>query len=104
EVPLAKLRELFVSDSADVTGILEVIRESHRHTGEVLDPHTATAYRAANCCRLDELTPMITLATAHPAIFEDAIVRAGLTGAPLPEHLAGLMQREERFTVLPAEL
>src|SRR5699024_4571709 len=104
EAPLASLRALFASDSTDDKTILSVIRDAYARTGEILDPHTATGYRAANRCRCDATTPMITLATAHPAKFEQAIVQAGLTGAPLPEDMAGLMQLEERFTVLPAEL
>ena len=45
-------------------------------TGELLDPHTATGYRAAEVCRADAATPMITLATAHPAKFADAVFKA----------------------------
>ncbi|WP_423820765.1 threonine synthase [Salinisphaera sp. SPP-AMP-43] len=104
DAPLASLRRLFASDSVDDETILEVIREAHTHTGELLDPHTATGYRAANRQRIDATTPMITLATAHPAKFEDAIVRAGFTGAPLPENMADLMGRAEHFDVLDADL
>ena len=104
DAPLAELRSLFSSYSVDDETILEVIREAHAHTGELLDPHTATGYRAAMRCRADATTPMITLATAHPAKFEDAIVRAGFPGAPLPEAMADLMSAPERFEVLPAEL
>lgn len=102
--PLAEMRRLFSSYSVDDATILDVIREAHAHTGELLDPHTATGYRAANRCRADATTPIITLATAHPAKFEDAIVQAGFAGAPLPQAMAGLMTAEERFDVLPAEL
>ncbi|MDA3921440.1 MAG: threonine synthase [Salinisphaera sp.] len=104
DAPLAALRALFSSYSVDDDTILEVIREAQEHTGELLDPHTATGYRAAIRARADDTTPMITLATAHPAKFEEAVVRAGFAGAPLPEHMQGLMEREERFDVLPAEL
>lgn len=101
---LATLRAMFASHSVDDDTILEVIREARAHTGELLDPHTATGYRAAQRCRADDTTPMITLATAHPAKFEEAIVRAGFEGAPLPEAMAGLMDKPEHFDVLPADL
>ena len=104
EAPLAELRKLFASHSVGDDTILEVIREAFEHTGELLDPHTATGYRAAQRARADEITPMITLATAHPAKFEDAVVKAGFEGAPLPENMHDLMAREERYDVLPAEL
>ncbi|MDN6297599.1 MAG: threonine synthase [Halomonas sp.] len=104
EAPLNKLREKFSSHSVDDDTILEVIREAHHRTGEVLDPHTATGYRAAECARADAATPVITLATAHPAKFAEAVARAGFPGVPLPAHMDDLLEREERYTVLPAEL
>ncbi|MGQ7261111.1 threonine synthase [Vreelandella sp. V005] len=104
DAPLAKLREKFASYSVDDATILEVIREAHKRTGEMLDPHTATGYRAAERARIDQSTPMITLATAHPAKFAEAVVKAGFPGVPLPPHMEDLIEREERYTVLPAEL
>ncbi|ART63710.1 threonine synthase [Kushneria marisflavi] len=102
DAPLARLREKFGSHRVDDDTILEVIREAFERTGELLDPHTATGYRAAEVARSDDTTPMITLATAHPAKFEDAVVRAGFEGAALPESMSDLMDREERYDVLPA--
>ncbi|EHJ93824.1 threonine synthase [Vreelandella boliviensis] len=104
DAPLAKLREKFSSYSVDDATILEVIRDAHKRTGEMLDPHTATGYRAAERARIDQSTPMITLATAHPAKFAEAVVKAGFLGVPLPPHMEDLIEREERYTVLPAEL
>ncbi|RBI68493.1 threonine synthase [Vreelandella sulfidaeris] len=104
DAPLAKLREKFSSYSVDDATILEVIRDAHKRTGEMLDPHTATGYRAAERARADQSTPMITLATAHPAKFAEAVVKAGFPGVPLPPHMEDLIEREERYTVLPAEL
>ncbi|MWJ27388.1 threonine synthase [Halomonas sp. ZH2S] len=104
DAPLAKLRELFSSHSVNDTTILEVIREAHHRTGELLDPHTATGYRAAERARADQSTPVITLATAHPAKFAEAVVKAGFPGVPLPPHMEDLLEREERYTVLPADL
>ncbi|MAX31747.1 MAG: threonine synthase [Halomonadaceae bacterium] len=104
EAPLEKLREKFASYSVDDATILEVIREAHHRTHEILDPHTATGYRAAERARADASTPMVTLATAHPAKFADAVVKAGFPGVPLPPHMDDLLEREERYAVLPAEL
>lgn len=104
EAPLARLREKFTSHSVDDATILEVIREAHHSTKELLDPHTATGYRAAERARADAETPMITLATAHPAKFAEAVVKAGFPGVPLPAHMDDLLEREERYSVLPAEL
>ena len=49
-------------------------------------------------------TPMITLGTAHPVKFPDAVRKAGLQEPELPPHLADLFEREERCTVLPNSL
>ena len=71
----------------------------------MLDPHTAIGTKAALDCIVDGDHPMVTLATAHPAKFPNAISDAGLSSAPvLPAHLADLFDREERFTVLPNDL
>ncbi|WP_110647933.1 threonine synthase [Salinicola peritrichatus] len=104
DAPLARLREKFASHSVDDATILEVIRDAHHRTKELLDPHTATGYRAAERVRADAVTPMITLATAHPAKFAEAVVKAGFAGVPLPAHMDDLLEREERYSVLPAEL
>ena len=98
-------RELFASLSLDDEGILAVIQNAYQRTGELLDPHTATAYAAAEACAKDAVTPVISLATAHPAKFEEAIIKAGFKqGVTLPEHMSDLLAREESYTVLPAEL
>ena len=49
-------------------------------------------------------TPLVALATAHPANFPDAVEAATGIRPPLPDHLADLFEREERCTALPNEL
>ncbi|SFX29443.1 threonine synthase [Marinospirillum alkaliphilum] len=101
----SKARELFDSLAVDDATILKVIADAYQRTGELLDPHTATGYLATEQCARDAATPVITLATAHPAKFEEAVIKAGFAqGAALPPHMSDLLQREERYTVLPAEL
>lgn len=101
----SKAQEVFASLAVDDATILKVIADAFKRTGELLDPHTATGYLAAEKCATDSSTPVITLATAHPAKFEEAIIKAGFTeGAALPEHMQDLLEREERYTVLPADL
>ena len=52
----------------------------------------------------DPATPMVTLATAHPAKFPDAVEAATGIRPPLPPRMADLFDREERFTRLPNDL
>ena len=44
------------------------------------------------------------LATAHPAKFPDAVEQATGERPALPERLADLFERPERFELLPADL
>jgi threonine synthase len=49
-------------------------------------------------------TPMVTLATAHPAKFPDAVEAATGTRPPLPPRMADLYDRPERVTRVPNDL
>jgi threonine synthase len=44
--------------------------------------------------------PVVSIATAHPSKFSDAVVDAIGTRPALPPRMADLMDREEHFTVL----
>ena len=44
------------------------------------------------------------MATAHPAKFPDAVEQATGVRPALPDHLADLFERPERYEVLPADL
>ena len=82
---------------------LATIRSVYEETGIQIDPHTAVGVKAARE-NLREGVPMVTMATAHPAKFPDAVERATGVRPALPEHLADLMERPERTTVLPNDL
>lgn len=97
-------RRLFDSLAVDDEATCATIAEVHAQCGEVLDPHTAIGVRAARECRRSMSTPMITLGTAHPVKFPDAVRKAGVVEPQLPPHLADLFDREERCTVLPNSL
>ncbi|MBU4527753.1 MAG: threonine synthase [Hoeflea sp.] len=100
--PLKAIRKEFRAGRASESQVKAVIRETQAETGYVFDPHTAVAVHVAN--RFEKLSaPMITLATAHPAKFPDAVKKACGIDPALPSWLSDLMQREERFSVLPNE-
>jgi threonine synthase len=85
---------------------LAEIGRIHRRTGMLLDPHTATGTAAATMLSaLDESNhPVVTLATAHPAKFPDAVERATGTRPALPGHLSDLFDRPERTRTVPNDL
>jgi threonine synthase len=98
-------RRLFDSDAVDDRSTTDTIREIFDQNEYLLDPHTAIGVRAARNCRRDPSVPMITLGTAHPAKFPDAVLESGAKASPeLPLHLADLFEREERYTVLANDL
>ncbi|GJM12626.1 MAG: threonine synthase [Pseudohongiella sp.] len=96
-----QLRECFSSARVDDAQTCETIAAIFAETGKLVDPHTAVGIRAARECNADSGVPMITLSTAHPAKFSDAITEAGLETPELPVHLADLFEKEERYSVVP---
>jgi len=81
--------------------MLAVIQQVFDSTEYLLDPHTAIGVQAARKTRRSSSTPMVCLATAHPAKFPDAVKKAGQQDDPaLPHHMSDLFDREERYSVL----
>ena len=82
---------------------LSTMADVYRESGMLLDPHTAVGLSAARQIRArqegqsrDSGVPVVTLATAHPAKFPDAVIKATGVHPNLPEHLADLLERPER--------
>lgn len=99
---LKAIRKEFRAGRASEKQVAETIRAVQAETGYVLDPHTAVGVFVAD--KMEKPTaPMITLATAHPAKFPAAVKLACGIDPALPAWLSDLMQREERFSVLPSE-
>jgi threonine synthase len=100
----AQLAPLFCAARADDADTLATMGAVYRDTGLLVDPHTAvgiaTARRAPD---LPDL-PVVALATAHPAKFPDAVLKATGVHPALPAHLADLFDRPERTQVVAADL
>lgn len=94
----------FDAATVDDEQTLSIIRSVHDATGMLVDPHTAVGIGAARAVRRDSDVPMVCLATAHPAKFPDAVEQSTGVRPPLPARLADLLDREERYDVLPAEV
>ena len=92
---------LLVSDSVGVDDMAQAMRWACEHAGEVIDPHTAVALAAARRATIERGTPIVTLATAHPAKFRDPVERATGIRPSLPARLGDLFDREERYATLP---
>jgi threonine synthase len=92
----------FASARIDPQAMVEAMRWAHAAAGQVIDPHTAIGLAAAREADLPAGVPVVTLATAHPAKFGDAVAGAIGVYPALPGRLAGLMEGEERYDILPA--
>lgn len=97
------IRKDFRAGRATQKEVARTIRTVLDETGYLLDPHTAVGVHVASKFEKPQ-SPMVVLATAHPAKFPAAVKSASGIDPALPAWLADLMDREERFEVLPAEL
>jgi len=102
---LLDARSVFSSFRLDDKETLEIIADVYANCEYLLDPHTAIGVAAARAKRRDNKTPMVCLATAHPAKFPEAILKAGNIGEPpLPNHMSDLFEREECYEVLADDI
>ena len=100
---LRSLQDTYKSGRVSEEETSATIKEFYANTGELLCPHSAIGVRVAQALR-DPATPMITLATAHPAKFPDAVEAATGVRPPLPDHMADLFDRDERVTRVSNDL
>ena len=94
---------MFSAERATPEETIEAMRWAYESCGEVIDPHTAVGLHAARAMEADAAVPVVTLATAHPAKFPDAVKQAIGIEAPLPARVGDLFALEERFETLPAD-
>ncbi len=96
----------FQASRLDDTETLEVISRTYAESGMLLDPHTAVGVGAVAKLRAAGTLhgTTVTLASAHPSLFPDAVEKATGVRPPLPPHLADLFDLPEQFTVLPLDL
>ena len=98
----AAIGGLFTSARCDAAQMAQAMRWAYEAAGEVLDPHTAIGLHAARVAEgLPADVPVVTLATAHPAKFVDAVERATGVRPPLPARVGDLFERQERCDHLP---
>jgi threonine synthase len=93
----------FRAHRANDAETLAVMKRIYADSGMLVDPHTAVGIASAEACAQPGV-PTITLATAHPAKFPDAVKKATGVHPALPDHVADLFDREERIVNLPNDL
>jgi threonine synthase len=98
---MRKKSALLSSARADADQMAAAMRWAYGAADQIIDPHTAIALHAARASGIKPETPVVTLATAHPAKFPDAVENATGVRPALPARVSHLFDREERFDVLP---
>ena len=101
---LGPMQEVFRGARLDDAATARVIRATYERSGQVVDPHTAVGLGAGALLHRDPSTPLVSVSTAHPAKFPDAVEYAIGTRPELPDALADLFDREERYVTLRNEL
>jgi len=96
------LKETYTSGRASEAETSAAIKTYVSKHGELLCPHSAVGVHVAEAHQSS--TPMVTLATAHPAKFPAAVEAATDIHPPLPPRMADLYDRPERITRVANDL
>ena len=103
DIPDSKIdavSNFFKSHCSNDQEIIKQIINTHQKIGYLLDPHTATGVRASNEISPSN-EPVITMGTAHPAKFSEAIEQAIPDyHSSLPKKVEKTFQQEEQFNIL----
>ena len=95
---LKEIKKDFIAIKISDEETLNMIKKVNQKNQFVIDPHTATAFGAIN--KIERLSDVIALGTAHPYKFFETIKEA--TGKDLkpPKQLEKFVDKDERFDIL----
>ncbi len=99
-----RLTRLFAGHRLDDGQTTAAIGRLYAETGELLDPHSIIGVEAGAACRGAGTGPLVSVATAHPAKFPEAVEAATGVRPALPDRLADLWERDEHCHVLGNDL
>ncbi len=99
------ISEDFISEAVSDAQTLQEIKSHYERTGALIDPHTAVGRVAAKALRkAGKLSgPVVTLSTAHPAKFPDAVEEATGQTPALTDAWSDLHERPEFMEHAPAD-
>lgn len=104
EAELKAFRGRFSAVSVDEAEMARAMAETRAESRYVADPHTAVGIAASRRVPREKGVAMVTLATAHPSKFAEAVQKA-IGGTPLePTIITHQRHMPERRTVLPNDL
>ncbi|MCZ8522234.1 MULTISPECIES: threonine synthase [Paenibacillus] len=99
---LSRVQTDFAAHGVDGEECLRTIGKYHAENGYLLDPHTACGVAAyERCSGADEIC--VTLATAHPAKFNESIERCGIEQT-YPEPIRALFEKPQHQEVVDSSV
>ena len=101
---LAKAQNIFDAQQVSEAETEATIKAVFHQSAMTVDPHTAVGVKAASMKNTDKATPMVTLSTAHPAKFPEAVEKLTGQHPQLPAHMADLFDRPEKYDHLDHDL
>jgi threonine synthase len=102
---LTAMRALFVGAAVSEAETARMILSTLNETGEMVDPHTAVGLVGAGLIGpAHPATPLVTLATAHPAKFPETVQAATGVEPARPLSVGAMAGRRERFDTIPADV
>lgn len=96
---LARIRKDFAAGTASETEMQDAMRDNFANSEYLADPHTAVALAVAGRASAAS-QPLITLATAHPSKFPEAVEAATGNRPAVPPEIAALATRAVRLAVI----
>ncbi len=105
---LERIRHDFLAEAVNEAETAKTISYMYEHYKKVIDPHSAVGFAAARAvCQAGSIAPdipVVTLGTAHPAKFPDAVKAACGVTPDTPAHIAAMAHAQEIFTRLPNDV
>ena len=101
---MSGLRQHYSSGMATEEETRSSLQNVWKSTGQLVCPHSAVGIKVAQEFFEQGQTPMIAVATAHPAKFPDAVKRATGIHPSLPDAMADIFDRPERTTKVDNDL
>ena len=96
-----KVLESFLSFRVSEERTLEILKKVNNKYGLVLDPHTAVGFSASlEYLESNKDDIAVSMATAHPAKFSEAVFQAINKEPTLPARYRDIFNLEEKFEVI----
>tara|TARA_B110001450_G_scaffold234470_1_gene238480 strand:- start:303 stop:773 length:471 start_codon:yes stop_codon:yes gene_type:complete len=96
------LQKDFCAEKVNDEETLAIIKRFSIKSKFILDPHTATAFGAAK--KINNLSEIIILGTAHPYKFLETVKKATGIEIDIPPQLSNVVDKEERFDIVDNKL